>query len=217
MANLPGMQQGSAMAAAAQPAMAKEAPSRRDSSARSNSESPRKSSGYGLPCAKCHLYYSADLDFCPTCHHTERVSPVVPKILAKSVQDDADPVPDIALVEQEREEFLRQFKSQLMEAHAGLMDAPEAICKFAEHHPGEQAPADVCIGCYDRLQERVDVLEAALHMEVKEAAQIVYDAVWSDPSDPGQTYQNAASSLLNELRKRAGVTTVLGPFQPLTH
>ena len=61
------------------------------------------------------------------------------------------------------------------------------------------------------------MLDAALHMEVKEAAQIVYDAVWSDPSDPGQTYQNAASSLLNELRKRAGITTVLGPFQPLTH
>src|SRR5436305_3129988 len=139
MANVSGAQAGSA--AAVQPALTSDAARRKD-------EPAHKSSGYGLPCAKCHLYYSADLDFCPTCHHTERVSPVVPKILAKSVQDDADPVPDIALVEQEREEFLRQFKSQLMEAHAGLMDAPEAICKFAEHHPGEQAPADVCIGCY---------------------------------------------------------------------
>jgi hypothetical protein len=63
----------------------------------------------------------------------------------------------------------------------------------------------------------VDVLEAALHMDVKEAAQIVYDAVWADPSDPGQTYQNAASALLNELRKHAGITAVRGPFHPLTH
>ena len=63
----------------------------------------------------------------------------------------------------------------------------------------------------------MDVLEAALRIELKEAAQIVYDAVWADPSDPGQTYQNAASALMNELRKRAGITTVLGPFQPLTH
>jgi hypothetical protein len=54
-------------------------------------------------------------------------------------------------------------------------------------------------------------------MDLKEAAQIIYDAVWADPSDPGKTYQNAASALLTELRKRAGITTVLGPFQPLTH
>src|SRR5581483_7046659 len=119
MANLSGSQ-GSA-GAAAQAAMAKEAAARRDS--RSSGDSPRKSSGYGLPCAKCHLYYPADLDFCPTCHHTERVSPVVPKIPAKPVQTEAEEVPDTALLEQEREEFLRQFKSQLLEAHAGIMDA----------------------------------------------------------------------------------------------
>lgn len=67
------------------------------------------------------------------------------------------------------------------------------------------------------MQERLDVFEATLHLDLKEAAQIIYDAVWSDPSDPTKTYQNAASALLTELRKRAGMTTVLGPFQPLTH
>jgi hypothetical protein len=75
----------------------------------------------------------------------------------------------------------------------------------------------VCIGCYERVQERLYVCEAALHIDLKEAAQIIYDAVWADPSDPGKTYQNAASALLSELRKRAGITTLLGPFQPLTH
>ena len=67
------------------------------------------------------------------------------------------------------------------------------------------------------MQERLDICEAALQIYLKEAAHIVYDAVWADPSDPGQTYQNAAGALLTELRKRAGISAVLGPFQPLEH
>jgi hypothetical protein len=63
----------------------------------------------------------------------------------------------------------------------------------------------------------VDILEATLHLDLKEAAQIIYDAVWADPSDPSKTYQNAASALLSDLRKRAGMSTLLGPFQPLSH
>ncbi len=216
MANLTGMQHGSA-AAAVQAAFAKETPTRRDVSCRPNEEAPRKSGGYGLPCAKCHLYYPADLDICPTCQHTERVSPVVPKIPPKPVRAEAEETPDTAVLEREREEFLRQFKSQLMEAHAEVMEGSGAACKFGERHSDEAAPAEVCGTCYDHLQERSDVLEAALHIELKEAAQIIYDAVWADPSDPGQTYQNAASALLNELRKRAGIATILGPFQPLPH
>lgn len=202
------VQQSANAASAAQTAMPKES---------SPGRTPRKSSGYGLPCAKCHLYYPADLDFCPTCHHTARISAAIPKLPPKPVQAEPEPIPDTATLEHEREEFLRQFKSQLLEAHAQVMDSPEAVCKFAEHHPAEAVPAEICTSCYERLQERVDVLEAALHIELKEAAQIVYDAVWADPSDPGQTYQNAASALMNELRKRAGITAVLGPFQPLPH
>jgi len=180
-------------------------------------EAPRRPSGYGLPCSKCHLYYSADLDVCPTCKHNERVSPVVPKVPPRVSQAAVDPIPDTAVVEQEREEFLRQFKSQLMEAHAEVANAAESFCKFGEHHSGEPADAEICQACYERLQERLDVFEAALHLDLKEAAQIIYDAVWADPSDPSKTYQNAASALLTELRKRAGMTTVLGPFQPLSH
>jgi len=63
----------------------------------------------------------------------------------------------------------------------------------------------------------MDLMEAALHMDLKEATQIVYDAVWSDPSDPGKTYQNAAQALLTELRNRAGISAVLGPLQALPH
>lgn len=183
----------------------------------SPAENTRKSSHYGLPCSKCHLYYPADVDICPTCHSTERVSPVAPKVTPKMVQPTVEAVPDTAIVEQEREEFLRQFKSQLFTAHAEVVDAPPSTCVLGEHHSGEPESAEVCKPCYDRIQERLDVYEAAMHIELKEAAQIIYDAVWADPSDPSKTYQNAASALLIELRKRSGMTTLLGPFQPLAH
>jgi len=200
--------------AAAQAALAKETGTRRAAS-----DAPEKSrfSGYGLPCSKCRLYYPADLDVCPTCKHDERVSPTAPRIPAKPVQTAPEPSPDTTVLEMEREEFLRQFKSQLAAAQAEAANKPAAVCKFGEHHPGDPGVAEICTSCYERVQERLDICEAALHIDLKEAAQIVYDAVWADASDPGKTYQNAASALVAELRKRAGINAVRGPFQPLEH
>ncbi len=212
-------QQSAPIATGARAVMAQEPTVRRLDPANPGApaESPRKPAGYGLPCAKCRLYYPADLDICPTCHHKERVSPVVPRLPPKVTHTVPAPVPDSATVEQEREEFLRQFKSQLLEVHSEVVNAPIAFCALGEHHIGEPAKAEVCKACHERLEQRVDVLEAALHLELKEAAQIIYDAVWADSSDPSKTYQNAASALLNELRKRAGMSSLLGPFQPLPH
>ena len=176
-------------------------------------EASVKGSGYGLPCANCHLYYPASLDACPTCNSKERVSPkVAPPI--RTVQAAVEPAQDNTALEQEREAFLKEFKSQLFAAHAEVANAP-GLCSLTEHHADESEAATICKACYDRLQERVDVCEAALHIDLKEAAQIVYDAVWADPSDPAKTYSNAASALLAELRKRSGVSSLLGPFQPL--
>ena len=104
--------QQSGNAAAAQAALAKDAGARRMASD-AVEESSRKVSGYGLPCSKCHLYYPADLDACPTCHHKERVSPVAPKLPIRPAQAVPDLIPDSAILEQEREEFLRQFKSHM--------------------------------------------------------------------------------------------------------
>jgi hypothetical protein len=183
-----------------------------------SAEAVRKPAGYGLPCAKCHLYYSADLDICPTCHTKERVPPLVRTALPVVANVSPEmPVPDAAALEQEREEFLRQFKSQLFAAHAEVVNTPAPACNMGENHSGEAANAEICKPCYERLQEQLDICEGALHMDLKEAAQIIYDAVWADPSDPGKTYQNAANALLTELRKRAGIATLLGPFQSLTH
>jgi len=181
---------------------------------RHDSAAPRKSSGLGLPCASCHLYYSGSLDACPTCNGKERVSPFVVPVRPQ-VQAVAEPAPDTAIVEQEREAFLKEFKSQLFAAHAEVASSP-VICTLTEHHMEGAEAAAICKPCYDQLQERVDVCEAALHIDIKEAAQIVYDAVWADSSDPNKTYANAAGALLSELRRRAGVSSLLGPFQPLS-
>jgi hypothetical protein len=208
-----GRSQQSANATATAPALAKQSKGLGPQSAPPDTVQP-KAVGYGLPCAKCHLYYPADLDSCPTCHHKERVLPVMPKIPPRPVETAPDPVSDNALLEAEREEFLRQFKSQLVEAHANALSAP---CRLDENHKGAPASAEVCGRCYERVQERLDVCEAALQIDVKEAAQIVYDAVWADASDPSKTYENAAAALLTELRKRAGISALLAPFQPLEH
>jgi hypothetical protein len=179
------------------------------------SDSDVRRSGYGLPCAKCRLYYPADLDACPTCHHSERVAAVVPKIPPKAARNTPDPVPDGATVEKEREEFLRQFKSHLTEANGEAGKTSGAVCVFGEHEAGENAGAVICQACFERVQERLDLCEAAFLIDSTEAAQIIYEAVWADPSDPGKTYENAANALLSELRKRAGVNSLVSPFQPL--
>jgi len=180
---------------------------------RNDSEAAHKSSGYGMPCANCRLYYAANVDACPACNSRERVSPSVVPVIPKT-QAAAEPVPDTAVVEQEREAFLKEFKSQLFAAHAEVASSP-VVCTLSEHHTQGAEVASICKPCYDRLQERADVYEAALHIDLKDAAQIIYDAVWADPSDPSKTYTNAASALLSELRKRSGVSSLLGPFQPL--
>ena len=170
-----------------------------------------KHAGYGLPCARCKTYYAADLPACPICKNPQRVSPSA----ALPTVAPAEQLPNPEQIEQERERFLKEMNSQVIASPLPPeMPAPAQHCNRVENHTSAPEPADICQDCYDRLQERVDVLEAAMHMDVKEAAQIVYDAVWSDPSDPSKTYQNAAQALMTELRRRSGIPQVFGPLQP---
>jgi hypothetical protein len=175
-----------------------------------------KRAGFGLPCSHCRTYYAADLTTCPVCKSSERVSPKAVKPLPTHVPEPGA-APDAALLEQERERFLREFKAQVYTSHMQINASASFRCNVEAHHPEGFEPAAVCQGCYTRLQERVDVMEAALHIDLQEAAQIVYDAVWADPSDSNKTYENAAQALLQALRQRAGVATVLGSLQPLPH
>jgi hypothetical protein len=180
--------------------------------------------GYGLPCVKCKTYYAADLSMCPVCKSEERVSPVVDADASSipNLPETALPAPDDAALEEERERFLREFKSQSyasqVQADPAQTESEKSMgCSIEGNHRDGFEPAEVCQECYMRLQQRVDLLEASLHMDLIEATRVVYEAVWSDPSDPSKTYQNAAGAILAELRKRAGISVVLGPFQPLTH
>jgi hypothetical protein len=173
-----------------------------------------KQVGYGMPCANCKTYYAADLKACPVCKTSERVSPAA--VPVRSTVAAAELCPDPVALEEERERFLRDFKAQVFASQLPINGTGNLSCTHDENHPGSPEPPTVCQGCYDHLQERVDVLEAALHMDLKEAAQLIYDAVWADPSDPTKTYENAAHALLAELRRRSGVTQVFGLLQPLS-
>jgi hypothetical protein len=170
-----------------------------------------KPTGYGLPCANCKTYFAADLPACPVCKGKQRVSAAEPL----TTVSPAEQLPDPKQLEEERERFLRDFNSQVV-ANPLPPDSPTPAmhCDRHEKHPNSPAAANICQSCYDELQERVDVLEAAMHMDIREAAQIVYDAVWADTSDPNKTYQNAAQALLIELRRRSAITQVFGQLQP---
>jgi len=171
--------------------------------------------GYGLPCIKCRTYYPANVKVCPVCQTSERVSPSVTLAPTTPAPVMSEETPDLATLEAERERFLRDFKAQLLNSQRVVHSHPPTNCTRSENHQAGAQPATICQGCFDHLQERVDILEAALHIDLKEAAQIVYEAVWADTSDSSKTYDNAAHALLNELRKRAGITQTFGIHQPL--
>src|SRR6266849_4122977 len=161
--------------------------------------------GYGLPCSKCGTYYTANQSVCPTCKCGERVSPNT--IPAPAVRQDGQPLLDEA--DEPGQEVRKESQSQLFSAHLKITAAASFRCSLKENHQGGYEPAAICQRCYDHLQKRADLIEAALHIDLKEAAQIVYEAVWSDPSHPSKTYQNAAQALLTELRKRSGINMIL--------
>ena len=169
--------------------------------------------GYGLPCSKCKTYYAADLAACPVCQATERVSPLDAPLTSNAIAGAAM-TPDPEKLEEERERFLREFQARVP---LEIQTTETYHCTHGENHPDSFEPASVCQGCYELLQQRVDHMEAALLMDAKEAASIVYDAVWADPSDPSQTYANAAAALLTELRSRAGIRMIVSPLQRLSH
>jgi len=164
--------------------------------------------GYGLPCANCRKYYAADLAACPTCHSTQRIG-------ASTTADSPATAPQQAL-SNDLSSPNRPVNSQgIAQDPAGAVR--EAACLYQGRSARAHAPAAICKQCHEEAKDRMNTMEAALHMDLKEATQIIYEAVWADTSDPNKSYQNAAQALLTELRKRAGVTVLLGPIQLLPH
>jgi hypothetical protein len=184
---------------------------------------------FGLPCANCRAYYASDLPACPICKCAERVpaeesAPKSANILKKpstGVLQDAlgsfihldstpgcKPPMQLALpCEEDEEPFLLESK-MLLYAHSDEIDACQTtLCVLDENHNAQSEYASICLSCYNRLRQKLARTEAALLMDLREASQIVYEAVWTDPSpaDPSRTYQSAAQALLSELCHRAGV------------
>jgi hypothetical protein len=175
----------------------------------------KKAIGYGMPCSRCHAYYPADMHVCPICKSPDRVSPTAPVVHAMA---SAVPQPATgAQIDDDRERFLRELKSQAFASHTQINAAATFRCVLAHQHSGATEPAAVCHTCYSEARQQADRMEAALHMDAKEASKIVYEAVWADTSDPNTTYLNAASALLSELRNRAGIGLLLGANQPMAH
>ena len=168
--------------------------------------------GYGLPCAKCRTYYDANLTVCPVCKTSTRV-----EINAIAVRTASPETKDPAAVEERRRRLAQELGSQSYSSPLSTPAVEAIMCNLQENHPVNSEPATVCQACYVRTQQRTDLLEAALHIDLKEAAQVIYEAVWADPSDPTKTYQNAAQALLVELHKRAGISAVLAPIHPMSH
>jgi len=185
-----------------------------------------KSIGYGMPCSRCRAYYPADMHVCPICKSPNRISPTEPAAHAHlSASAAAQPASQLATgaqitgtqIDDDRERFLKELKSQAFASHTQINATTTFRCVLEHQHSGATEPAAVCHNCYGEARQQADRMEAALHMDAKEAAKIVYEAVWADTSDPNRTYLNAASALLSELRKRAGIGLLLGANQPLAH
>jgi hypothetical protein len=175
----------------------------------------KKAIGYGMPCSRCHAYYPADMHACPICKSPDRVSPTEPVLHS---MPSAVPQPaNGAQIDDDRERFLKELKSQAFASHTQINAAATFRCVLEHQHSGATEPAAVCHSCYGEARQQADRMEAALHMDAKEAAKIVYEAVWADTSDPNVTYLNAATALLSELRNRAGIGLLLGANQPLAH
>jgi len=178
----------------------------------------KKAVGYGLPCSRCHAYYPADMHACPICKSLERVS-----ANQATLQSTAQPAPRAgapsngAPLDEERERLLKELKSQAFASHTQINAPTTFHCVLKHQHSGANEPAAVCHNCYSEASQKADRMEAALHMDAKDAAKIVYSAVWADTSDPHATYLNAAKALLAELQKRAGIGLLLGTNQSMAH
>ncbi|MFZ0797500.1 MAG: hypothetical protein WCA13_16065 [Terriglobales bacterium] len=175
----------------------------------------QKPVGYGLPCSRCHAYYPADMHACPICKSPERVSLAQPG-MHPTASVAAQPASG-SQIDAERERLLKELKSQAFASHTQINATATFRCVLAHQHSGATEPAAVCHSCYSDVRQKADVMEAALHIDAKEAAKIVYDAVWADTSNPNATYMNAAKALLSELHKRAGIGLLFGDHQPLAH
>jgi hypothetical protein len=178
---------------------------------------------FGLPCAGCKAYYASDLAACPICKCAERVpaekagsesATNIPKKASAGILHGAlgSPLQFALDCDKEGKRFRLQSRLLLCAHTEEIGLGVTTPCILDENHNTQSEDASICLSCYERLREKLALTEAALLIDLGEAAQIVYRAVWADPSptEPGRTYQSAAQALLNELCHRAGTVRLPG-------
>jgi len=179
--------------------------------------------GYGLPCASCKAYYASDLPACPICKCAERVPARRAEVKSAKMLEKASrgvlqrsfinlgPTPACSqrrqlAVHGDKDAKRFRLESKLLPcADTDEINAGASLsCNLDENHNTQRESASVCLS-YDQLREKLARTEAALSMDLREAARVIYEAVWAGPSpvEASRTYQNAAEALLNELRHRA--------------
>ncbi|PYX18098.1 MAG: hypothetical protein DMG87_15110, partial [Acidobacteria bacterium] len=177
---------------------------------------------YGLPCVNCKAYYASDLPACPICKCAKRVPAtgteaestqtlnkpqggVLQPALRSFINLDSPracrgKMPPAGRRNGGASTFVVESKLLLCtntdEVNAGT-SSPDIL---AENRNTQDESVLVCLS-YDQLREELahtDAAlahaEAALLMDLREAAQVIYEAVWADPShaEPSRTYKNAA-------------------------
>ena len=169
------------------------------------SAADKKPIGYGLPCSRCHAYYPADMHACPICKSPDRVSPERAGHRIRRLPSRAQPA--TAHHRRRPRALLKELKSQAFASHTQINAAATFRCVLEHQHNGATEPAAVCHSCYSEARQQADRMEAALHMDAKEAAKIVYEAVWADTSDPNthllECRQGAALGVAETRRHRA--------------
>src|SRR5437868_9542523 len=146
---------------------------------------------FGLPCANCKAYYSADLPACPICKCAERVPAEeaeaesanrLKKPPAGVLQgalgcfNNLDSTPGckrpmrLALhCAEDGERFLLESK-MLLCAHIDEIDAgPTSPCILGENHNPQSEYASICLSCYSGLREKLARTETALLIEIGRA------------------------------------------------
>ena len=170
----------------------------------------KKPVGYGLPCSRCHAYYPADM-------HVLSDLQVAGPCLTDRTGDAFDgfrpcrsPTTSAPQIDDERERFLKEIKSQAFASHTQINAAAtfRAFSSISTTEPLNQPPS--AIPATARPASRPTGWKLLSTWTLKKRAKIVYEAVWADTSDPNTTYLNAATALLSELRKRAGIGLLLG-------
>ena len=172
----------------------------------------KKAAGYGLPCSHCHAYYPADMRACPICKSTERVSPTA-RVIHSTVPAAAQPAPKPA-IDDERERFLKELKSQAFASHTQINTAATFRCVLEHQHTGATSQPPFAIAATAKPVSR-PTASRPLCRGCQGSGEIVYDVVSADTSDPDVASLNADKRPALRVRKRAGIGLLLGANKPL--